>query len=237
MQSIETRCERMAGRGFTLLELIAVIAIISLLISLLAPALSNYRREADKAMCQTHLRRFGMAFMEYVVDHNGYMPDNRWWRAWGTRSARTPDPQIPYYLGYNPRPNVGGDARQPRCPDFPPGISRDPWWNMAYSYNAHWHRGNSRIARRLSEATAPTATIVLMDGVGATVWGPPRYITIGDYMVARHGSPEPSGNNQRNTVGTYANILYGDGRVEGVIFGRPPVVDDRQADRMFRLRK
>ncbi len=55
--------------GFTLVELLVVIATISLLISLLLPALASARRRAQETACLTGVRQFGQAAMMYALDN------------------------------------------------------------------------------------------------------------------------------------------------------------------------
>jgi prepilin-type N-terminal cleavage/methylation domain-containing protein len=57
--------------GFTLIELLVVISIVSLLISILLPALSLARKSAQNIMCMNHLRQLHFGFSLYMQDHNG----------------------------------------------------------------------------------------------------------------------------------------------------------------------
>ena len=57
--------------GFTLLELIVVITIISILASLLLPSISRARERGRKASCINNLRQIGLALEMYVAD-NGF---------------------------------------------------------------------------------------------------------------------------------------------------------------------
>lgn len=66
---------RHAGRGFTLVELLAVIAILVLLISLLMPALGKARELAQKAVCAFNFKNTGAAFLGYAADHEGRFPN------------------------------------------------------------------------------------------------------------------------------------------------------------------
>jgi prepilin-type N-terminal cleavage/methylation domain-containing protein/prepilin-type processing-associated H-X9-DG protein len=73
--------------AFTLVELLVVIAIISLLMSILIPALSRVRKQAQGVMCQSNLHEWGLAFQLFAHDNEGYFPksypggENYWLRA------------------------------------------------------------------------------------------------------------------------------------------------------------
>ena len=61
-------------RGFTLVELLVVIGIIALLISVLLPALSRARDNANRVACLSNLRQLSMAFLMYVNQNKGHYP-------------------------------------------------------------------------------------------------------------------------------------------------------------------
>jgi prepilin-type N-terminal cleavage/methylation domain-containing protein/prepilin-type processing-associated H-X9-DG protein len=62
--------------GFTLIELLVVISIISLLISILLPALSNARAVARSAGCLSNQKQIAVALFAYATENNDYPPSD-----------------------------------------------------------------------------------------------------------------------------------------------------------------
>lgn len=61
-------------RGFTLIELMVVIAIIALMAALLFPALSRAKESGRRTACASHLRQLGVALAIYAGENEGWYP-------------------------------------------------------------------------------------------------------------------------------------------------------------------
>jgi len=96
------------GRGFTLVELLVVVAIIALLISVLLPSLGVAKQLAQSADCSSNTRSLGMAVQMYVTESNEYYP-----AAWDVCAA----PSIAWCGAYY---TVGGVAYM--------DVTRGPLW-------------------------------------------------------------------------------------------------------------
>jgi len=61
-------------RGFTLVELLVVIGLISLLLALLVPSLQKARAAGRRVACVHNLKQIGLALDMYTSDHDGFFP-------------------------------------------------------------------------------------------------------------------------------------------------------------------
>ena len=60
--------------GFTLIELMTVIAVIAILIALLMPTFAKAREAANSVVCQSNLRQITLAVLGYANDNRGLFP-------------------------------------------------------------------------------------------------------------------------------------------------------------------
>jgi len=86
------RGERPARGGFTLIEVLVVVAIIALLIAVLLPTLKLAKEYSRASVCLSHLKQQGIAFSAYSADHKSVLP----WAG----SFRFSLMEGKYYLGY-----------------------------------------------------------------------------------------------------------------------------------------
>ena len=81
MRKISNNSER---NGFTLVELLFVIAIIMILASMLLPALSRAREGAKRILCAGNLKQVNAGYLSYAFDNNEWTAYNGEYLRWET---------------------------------------------------------------------------------------------------------------------------------------------------------
>lgn len=114
-------------RGFTLVELLAVIVIVVILMALLFPLLSRMRAQAKTAVCVSNLRQMGAAFRLYSADNQGVFPAVTKNGAADTSKGSVNvlghwQVEISPYFGRELKQNIQSTVnevdRQAQCPEF-----------------------------------------------------------------------------------------------------------------------
>jgi prepilin-type N-terminal cleavage/methylation domain-containing protein len=90
-------------RGFTLVELLVVIAVIALLLAILAPALEKARRQARASACQVNLRQWATTLAACVEDTRTIS---------GHRLLMTRDPHVEISLDSQPMHSYDSEATE-----------------------------------------------------------------------------------------------------------------------------
>lgn len=92
-------------QGFTLVELLVVIAVISLLIALLLPAVQMAREAARRTQCRNNLRQIATAMHNFHSTYNQF-PGNGWGFGWLGEPGRGAGPSQPGGWIYQILPEV-----------------------------------------------------------------------------------------------------------------------------------
>lgn len=105
------RTNQGSRKAFTLIELLAVIAILGVLFAILLPVVGRIREKANAVKCLSNMRQQHAGAMLFVSDNKGFLPravdsGTYWFR------------EIGPYLGYDPT-KTGKDYSLFMCPERP----------------------------------------------------------------------------------------------------------------------
>lgn len=173
-------------RGFTLVELLAVIAIVGILATLIFVALGRSRDQARKAQCGSQLRQLFQAITLYTGENKQLYPP-----CFSAAPASVLDPAIPtssYYWWYSA---LSGSSKESPLADKAGGIASlhdiaicplnrtDAAQPNAGGLNGFPYVVNYNVMattgfplKRVSDIARPGSTVMMMDSVAGTVWGP-----------------------------------------------------------------
>jgi len=135
---------RRSAGGFSLLEMIVVVAIILILLALLTPTLANVMERARLLQCSANLRGIHQAMQAFEEDHEGILvpTDVRPWRMVASYQEESPQPLLyrwnmswPAILvkgGYVPKPPLTDD----------PSVMPPQGANIFYCPSGNYEVGN-----------------------------------------------------------------------------------------------
>jgi len=128
--------------GFSLIELLVVMAVIALLASILFPAFAAAKRRGRSASCQSNLRQMYTAFELYLQDWDESYPNTGDPFLWMGRRWRWPMKQYVALSAQqepgNPMKSKGNRAGVLLCPDDNAAPSQ--WEGTSYAYSmAFYH--------------------------------------------------------------------------------------------------
>jgi len=160
-------------RGFTMIEILVIIAILGFLVALIFPAYRNLASQGNTAKCTSNLRQIAGAALAWANENQGRLPDQtRWYsRSKGDQLSLFP------YLGF---PDTGLQVLRDTvytCPEFQRGFPTAATPHRTYAINryatgshtadpADWDRTvqNSDPPQTLLGVRSPARMAFFMDG-------------------------------------------------------------------------
>ena len=116
--------------SLTLVELLAVIATITLLMAILLPTLSRTRQQAQATICKSNLSQIGLAAYLYTDSWNYYLP-----RGTGSADKTWFELLLPY-LSHKPTDNDYRNVRIYHCPAYPDKEQTVCFVNNTWEFNS-----------------------------------------------------------------------------------------------------
>ncbi len=229
-------------RGFSLVELLLVIAIIGLLFGLTMPAVQRARETANAVSCLNNLHEIGIAMNAFAEVHKGYLPAGRlnnesatWavllfpyverqaeWEAWDLKKPYSQQTEaarktiVPVYFCPS--------RRSPGTPEW--SYSGDATWSCT-----RWEEGpmgpcgrhyycveyysSPHVPGALGDYAANVGTVSVVNTCGCYYWD---YKSNGAFQF---GNPTELGVNMVNQIpdGTSNTLMVGDKNVPGGSWG------------------
>jgi prepilin-type N-terminal cleavage/methylation domain-containing protein/prepilin-type processing-associated H-X9-DG protein len=215
-------------RGFTLVELLVVTAILGILAALLLPALGSAKQAGRKAACLSNLRQVGMAVHEYAQDSEGRIPygpkappfisPSSFYPTTGApTSLLALQTGAPVGLGLLLAQHLSGQAKVLLCPGTDQPVDTDAELAKVGHYQAqgsyyYRHGGNAQLFNPPASTNAPEH--LQLDNLGLNRQGQPIRALAMDSIFLCPPSLEPFNVKPRtHHQQRLADILFADGSV------------------------
>lgn len=191
--------------GFTLVEMLTVLAVAGILTSFGAAAVNRSLEKAESAKCVSHLRQWGASLQCYIQDSGGFLP-RRGQGVQPTWVVDRPDDWFNSLTSYLEMPSYNdlykeGKAPKPRdrsvfvCPSAK--VTNTYAHFITYGMNMYLSRWDQSERSRVVQLPSPSTLAFLADSPGGYASTVPS--SRGFSVMARHGG--------------CANVVFVDGHV------------------------
>jgi len=144
-------------RGFTLVELLVVVAVLGILVTLLLPVVGSALRSAGTANCKGNLHQVGAAFVMYMRQHSNFMPPS------GSPGAKPPLCFPRWYD--NLTPFADGETGIFTCPakkQAAVGYGLNHMWSGPDEIYGGQYAMNNR-SKQFDYVNSPSTTLIICD--------------------------------------------------------------------------
>lgn len=228
------------GNGFTVVEVLVVICIITVLASMLVPSVMRAREQARQVTCLSKMRQLGSAMMSYLASNENYFPkpavtdsSTRYWYAedwvyWEPpRLVNNQDAGVIWPYLTNPG---GYDPSLLICPSdniSSHGTSEGYQYPYSFTMNeflcrtdAMRHSGTIRLSRVVNASQ----TIMIVDESSETIddgcWAPQNYLGYGTgnvtYINVLSDRHDLDREMHTDPYSGYGNVVFADGHGEWI---------------------
>ena len=221
---MSTQVQRKKRSGFTLIEILVVVAIIALLAAILFPVFGRARENARRSSCASNLKQNGLGWLQYSQDYDEKVmrvatsqPGKTfyWWGSFDGSTLRESEGLLQPYM-------KSGQIQA--CPSFENRL-RASVGLTGYAYNNSFLSPSDYgpaptyteipIAVGLSQIQSPAETVAMADSAQiSTSSGTP--ILRGNTYLSTPSSAYPALHGRHNGM---ANVLWADGHVKA----SPPI--------------
>lgn len=168
---------RIVRSAFTLIELLATLAIVTLLVALLFPLAGKMRAKAAEAACLSNLRQVASGLLLYAADHDNRFPPyysdandpahTHWQYVVGTQYLGEPDLDSGYNdertIRRSPMHCPADTTKSPLSP--PPRLVRNVAMNGSMNPgHIHWPKAQGACYRKLASIGNPSKLCLIADG-------------------------------------------------------------------------
>ncbi|MEO6908449.1 MAG: DUF1559 domain-containing protein [Abditibacteriaceae bacterium] len=211
-------------KGFTLIEILVVVAIISLLAAILFPVFARARESARKASCQSNLHQIGLAWLQYSQDYDeqvmrfstpGCGNTCYWWGGWNGSTLSSAGGLLESYMK---------NTQVNKCPSLPDELL-DSKEQTGYGYNTVYLSpttygpppayASQDVPVNLAQIEDPARTVAFADAAqlynGITMQASTYLSPPGDTNPPTYAGDYPNFQGRHNGTG---NVLWCDGHVK-----------------------